>query len=190
MKILIVSLMAMLAMPAWAQEDALKDLPGYVDFGELNSIFGEPSVQIAVGGSLLSLVGTLSASEDPELGELFKRLHGVRVSVFETEGMADGAVDYIKQVSSSLNDQGWESVVTVNTADEQVRIFMKINEDKVEGITVMTVEEDEAAFINVIGNLDPEQLGRVMDNFDIDLGSGSEAEHDSEMHADADDEEA
>ncbi len=33
------------------------------------------------------------------------------------------------------------------------------------------IEEDEAAFINIIGNLDPSELEKVMDNFDIQIGS-------------------
>jgi len=175
-KLLLMSLAAMLALPVMAQEDALKTFPGYVDFGELNAIFGEPTVQIAVGESLLGLVGALSASQDPEAAELFKRLNGVRVSVFETSQMADGAVDYVKDVSSQLSNLGWESVVTVNSADEQVRIFMKINNDRVEGITVMAVEEDEAVFVNVIGSINPAELGKVMENFDIDLGNNNDDE--------------
>ena len=175
-KLLLMSLAAMLALPVMAQEDALKNFPGYVDFGELNAIFGEPTVQIAVGESLLGLVGALSASQDPEAAELFKRLNGVRVNVFETSQMADGAVDYVKDVSSQLSNLGWESVVTVNSADEQVRIFMKMDNDRVEGITVMAVEENEAVFVNVIGSINPAELGKVMENFDIDLGNNNDDE--------------
>ena len=160
---------AVLAFPALAQEDALKAFPGYVDFGELNSTFGEPTVQISIGASLLSLVGTLSAQEDPEAAELFKKLNGVRVNVFETEAMAVGAVDLVKDISGKLSESGWESVVTVNSADEQVRVFMKLNGETVDGITVMAVEESEAVFVNVIGNINPAELERVMKNFDIKL---------------------
>jgi hypothetical protein len=160
---------ALLALPAMAQEDALKGFPGYVDFGELNTIFGEPTVQISVGASLLSLVGSLSAQDDPEAAELFKKLNGVRVNVFETESIADGAVDLVKNISERLSKSGWESVVTVNSADEQVRVFMKINEDLVDGITVMALEEDEAVFVNVIGNISPTELQKVMKNFDVDM---------------------
>ena len=160
---------AMLAVPAIAQEDALKDLPGYVDFGELSSIFGEPTVQISIGESLLNMVGALSAEEDPEAAELFRKLNGVRVNVFETESLAAGAVDFVKDISTQLNDRGWESVVTVNSADEQVRIYMKISGEKVEGITVMAVEETEAVFVNVIGDINPAELERVMDNFDVEI---------------------
>lgn len=160
---------AMLAVPAIAQEDALKDLPGYVDFGELSGIFGEPTVQISIGESLLNMVGALSAKEDPEAAELFRKLNGVRVNVFETESMAVGAVDLVKDISAKLSTSGWESVVTVNSADEQVRIFMKINGETVDGITVMALEDTEAVFVNVIGNINPAELERVMDNFDVDI---------------------
>jgi len=173
-KILTACVTALMALPVMAQEDALKDYPGYVDFGELSAVFGEPSVQISVGESLLGLVSSLSASEDPEAAALFKRLNGVRVSVFETDSMADGAVDLIKDVSARLVERGWEAVVTVNSDDEQVRIFMMINDDQVEGITVMAIEETEAVFVNVIGSINPEELGRVMENFDIDLNSSSD----------------
>jgi len=178
LKILLFSLVSMLALPAMAQEDMLKDFPGYADFGELNSIFGEPSVQIAVGGALLGLVSTLSASESPETAELFKRLHGVRVNVYENAPISSDAVDYVKDVSSKLSQRGWESVVTVNSDDEQVRIFMKINGEEIEGITVMALDEGEAVFVNVIGNLRPDELAQVMDNFDMEmigesLGNGS-----------------
>lgn len=162
-------LTALLALPAMAQEDALKDLPGYVDFGSLDSIFGEPTVQISIGESLLRMVGSLSAEEDPEAAELFRKLNGVRVNVFETEKMADGAVDFVKNISAQLSERGWESVVTVNSADEQVRIYMKISDNKVDGITVMAVEETEAVFVNVIGDINPAQLERVMENFDVEI---------------------
>jgi hypothetical protein len=89
--------------------------------------------------------------------------------VFETDGMVDGAVDLVKNVSSKLTGLGWESVVTVNSADEQVRIFMMMNNNQVEGITVMALEETEAVFVNIIGSISPEELGKVMENFDIDV---------------------
>jgi len=177
-KILTLLMTAMLALPAMAQEDALKAFPGYVDFGELNSIFGEPTVQISIGASLLGLVSSLSASEDPETAEMFKRLNGVRVNVFENQQIPAEGLDFVKDISAQLSDRGWESVVTVNSEDEQVRIFMMINGDQVEGITVMAVEESEAVFVNVIGNINPAELEKVMSNFDVDLDGDDEDTHD------------
>ena len=154
---------------AWAQEDELRAFPGYVDFGQLGDTFGEPTVELAIGKGLLSFVGLFASSEEPELADMLTRLDGVRVRVFETDSMADGAVDLVRNVSSNLSSTGWESVVTVNSEDEQVRIFMKLNQDVIEGITVMAVEPDEAAFINVIGMIDPTELAQLMDHFDVDV---------------------
>ena len=160
---------ALSSATAWAQEDELRGYPGYVDFGQLSSIFGEPTVEIAVGKTLLGLVSAFTASEDPEVAEMFSRLDGVRVRVFETEYLADGAIDTVKDVASQLSSGGWESVVSVNSADEQVRIFMKMNQTVVEGITVMAVEPHEAAFINVIGLIDPAELAELMNRLDVDV---------------------
>ena len=55
---------ALLALPAMAQGDALKDYPGYVDFGELSTLFGEPTVQIAVWRE----VAAPAAKAQPERG--------------------------------------------------------------------------------------------------------------------------
>jgi len=186
MRALILFLTALLALPAWAQEDAMKNLPGYVDFGQLNELFGEPSVQIAVGPSLLGMVGALSASEDPDTAALFKRLKGVRIHVFENPSLTSGAADYIKTISSRLSAAGWESVAVVNSAEEQLRIFMKMNDVVVEGLTVMTVEKGEATFINVIGNLTPAELDKVMDKFGTGLSGDDDADEDAGDNADAD----
>jgi hypothetical protein len=164
-----VACIALASSVAWAQEDELRAFPGYVDFGQLSDTFGEPAVEIAIGKGLLSFVSLFTASEDPEIADMFSRLDGVRVRVFETEQLADGAIDLVKGVSSNLSASGWESVVSVNSADEQVRIFMKMNNDVIEGITVMAVEPDEAAFINVIGILDPQELSRLMEHFDVEV---------------------
>ena len=65
-RLLIAVLTAFMSLPVMAQEDALKDLPGYIDFGELTSVYGEPKVNITIGGTLLNFVGAMAAKEDPE----------------------------------------------------------------------------------------------------------------------------
>lgn len=180
-------LTTLLALPAMAQEDALKDYPGYVDFGDLSSMFGEPAVQIAVGQSLLNMLGSLSAEDDPEAAALFKKLNGVRVNVFKTDALVQGAVDQVKEISANLSSRGWESVVTVNSDDEQVRIFMKLVDDHVQGITVMALEDDEAVFVNIIGDLKPSELEKVMDNFNVNIDGSGHSETETGDDSDGDD---
>lgn len=157
-----------LALPLSAQEDALKDLPGYVDFGQLASEYGEPKVMINLGGSILKFVGGLS-KDDPEAAALLQQLKGVRINVYSVDGNPDAALQKIKQVKSLLQGDHWEPIVQVNEEGEQAQIFVKLNGETMEGLTVMAVDDEEAVFINIIGQLDPAQLSQVMDNFDIDI---------------------
>ena len=171
MKRLMIGLLtACLAFPALAQEDALRDLPGYIDFGELNAAYGEPTVNITIGGTILNFVGTMARKDDPEAAALFSKLKGVRVSTYNTEGDARPAMDQLNSVKAVLQSSDWEPVVQVNDGQEQVQIFLKTAGEAIDGLVLMAVDSEEAVFINVIGSLDPNELSRVMENFDVDVG--------------------
>ena len=38
-----------------------------------------------------------------------------------------------------------------------------------EGMTVMVVDDEEAVFVNIIGQLNPAELATVMDKFDVNV---------------------
>jgi hypothetical protein len=169
-RILIALFCGMLTLPVAAQEDALRDLPGYVDFGGLNSIYGEPKVNISIGEGLLKFLFPIVKHEDPDAAALFSRLKGVRVSVYATGGDAAAALEQVSSVKRSLTGSNWAPVVQVNEDGEQVQVFMKMNGEVMDGLTLMAVDSEEAVFINVIGQIDPAELARVMDKFDVDVG--------------------
>jgi len=159
----------LLSLPAIAQEDELKDLPGYVDFGDLSAMYGEPKIIINLGGTMLNFVGMMSSSESPETAEMISKLKGVRVQMFNIDDNADVAKSQFKEVRGKLNSSGWEPIVQVNEEDEQVLIYMKMEGQNMEGMTVMVVDDEEAVFVNVIGQLNPAELGKVMDVLDVDV---------------------
>ena len=160
---------ALLALPAMAQEDELKDLPGYVDFGDLSATYGEPKITINLGGTMLSFVGMMSSSESPETSEMISKLKGIRVQIYELDEGVDAARDQFSETRSNLKSSGWEPIVQVNEDDEQVLVYMKAIDGHMEGMTVMVVDEEEAVFVNVIGQLNPAELAQVMDKFDVNV---------------------
>ena len=167
-KWIIGALAACLVAPALAQEDALKGLPGYVDFGELSAVYGEPKVMINIGGAILKFVGA-ATRDDPETSELMNNLKGVRINVYSVDGNPGAALEQLNTIKTSLQSSAWEPIVQVNEDGEQAQIFLKLNGENMEGMTVMAVNDEEAVFINIIGTLDPEQLSAVMNRFDIDI---------------------
>ena len=157
----------LLSLPVIAQEDELKDLPGYVDFGDLSSLYGEPKIIINLGGTMLSFVSMMSSSESPETADMISKLKGVRVQIFETEETVEGSKEQFNNVKGNLRSSGWEPIVQVNEDDEQVLVYMKMEGGNMQGMTVMVLDEEEAVFVNVIGQLNPAELGKVMDARDV-----------------------
>lgn len=170
MKLFVFFITFIVALPLMAQTDELRDEPGYVDFGELNSAYGEPRVEINIGSALLSFVGALAGDDDPEVAAVFDKLRAIRVNVYKVDGDASAAIDHINDVARTLEARDWVPIVTVRDEGEHVRILVKMSDGKIDGLTVMAAEDDdEAVFINVIGEIDPEDLSKVTDALDIDL---------------------
>ena len=158
----------LLALSAVAQEDELKTMPGYVAFESLDEVYGEPRVRVNVGGFLLSLMSK-PAKNDPEAAAVLEGLEGVRINVYSTGGEVLPAIDQLQNAKNMLSNQNWEPIIQVNEDRQNVQVFIKANGEGVQGLTVMAVDADDAVFVNILGSIDPENLGAIMDQFDVDL---------------------
>ena len=94
-----------------------------------------------------------------------------------TEVYCSASEEQIEQVREVLQGQDWQPVVQVRETGEEVQIFMKAEGARMHGLTVMAVDGEEAVFINVLGEINPDQLDKVMKQFDVDvdLEAGDEA---------------
>lgn len=153
--------------------DSSSDFDALVDFGDLEAISGgkEPSVEIHLGGALLSFLRAATEEEDSELAETLGGLKSIQIKVFEiADGQYDTAREQVSAIARRLKSNDWLPTVKINAEDTTVQMYMKMNGESVTGMTVMILEEDsEAVFINIVGNIDPDQLGRVADKFGVDL---------------------
>jgi hypothetical protein len=156
------------SVAAFATEEPLQNRPGYVDFSTLSGDYGEPRVMIDLGSSLLTLISNLK-HDDPMAEEALRNLESVRVHVYNTAGDTTPASERMTAVNESLQALAWEQIVRVREPDQQVDIYIKHGDNIVHGLTLMAVDEEEAVFINVLGDIDPEQLGAVVKHIDMDL---------------------
>ncbi len=154
-----------------AQTDS--DFDSLVDFGDLTDITGgkEPTVEISLGGALLRFVGNATREEDSDLAETLSSLRSIEIRVFDiAEGRFDRAKDQVNMIADRLTANQWEPTIKVNSEDTIVRMFMKMDGEQVTGMTVMILEDrSEAVFINIVGAIDPDQLGRVADKFGVSI---------------------
>jgi HSP20 family molecular chaperone IbpA len=111
----------------------------------------------------------MSSAESPETSELISKLKGIRVQIYSTDKDAGAAKKQFGKTKKGLKSSGWEPIVQINEDDEQVLVYMKMDGGNMEGMTVMVVDDEEAVFVNIIGQLNPAELGKVMESFDVNV---------------------
>ncbi len=170
-------LSGLLAMGAAAQSTPLEEMPGYVDFASLDAIYGEPRVMINIGGPLMQLLrAAAQKSDDPDVAAMMHDLEGVRVNIYDTGGNTAPALEQMNQARQTLQASDWQPFVQVKEQGEDVQMFTKIAGDKMQGMAIMVVNAEEAVFLNILGEIDPAHVGRVVEQLDVgvDVDPGEE----------------
>ena len=153
----------------------VSEQPGYVEFGDFSLLSDEPpKVEISLGAALLGFLSAATEEEDAELANTLSRLQSIRVSVLEVdEDKVDSTEQFIAGIASDLEGQGWERAVLVRDEEATVHMYMKMVDGHVAGMTVMMAGDDnDAVFMNIVGDIEPKQLGRVAAKFGVPLDLG------------------
>lgn len=153
--------------PAHANSRKPADHPGYVDLQRLAQ-FGkaESQVEVYLTEPLLRLV---QAAGGNGLGSVLKGLKLIQVHTFPV-GKA-GVLDMAPAADSliaELEEAGWVTVVRVREDEEHVAVCFKPDGDRLAGIFVVAIESgDEAALVNIVGGIDPAQIARIGEQFNV-----------------------
>jgi hypothetical protein len=146
-------------------------LPGHIDFGEFTAPKDGRFVEVNIQGNLINMIAKLTEDSEPEIEKILRGLKSIRVNVI---GLNDeNTVEIkarVKSVRKQLSAHGWERIVTVQDKNEDVGVFMKLKgEESVEGIAVTVLNGDsEAVFVNIVGDIRPEQIAKVGERLNID----------------------
>ena len=153
-------------MIALGQSTAAADSKGGVfDFGKFLPPTNDGQfVEVNINKTLISMIGKLAASEEPEVGKLINGLELIHVNVAEvSEENREMTTQRITELHKQLDDLGWERIVTVREKRDQVAVYLKTQgDDAIEGIFVSVLDPNkEVVLVNIVGNIRPEQLGQI-----------------------------
>jgi uncharacterized protein DUF4252 len=144
---------------------------GAVPLDELNLFPRDKlSVEINLEGPLLLMVASATKKDDPDFSRLMSGLKAIRVQVFpmKDSGGAGALRPKIDRAVRWLEDRGWHSTVRVRDKGEETYIYLKEADGQIVGLTILALDPDEdAALINIVGKLDPAEIGRLGRDLDI-----------------------
>ncbi|MCF8259979.1 MAG: DUF4252 domain-containing protein [Melioribacteraceae bacterium] len=175
MKLRILAILAIFTFAAMininAQQNDYSNEPGYVNFGNLDLADENGSVaEVILEAKLLRMVSKMAKGEDEELANLIAGLKLIVVNSFEVSANnKDKVVDRINSIDKDLNKKSWDRIVRIKGKEENVNIYIKTTpEETIAGLVVAAMDEnDQATFVNIVGDIDLETIGRLSDKFDI-----------------------
>ncbi len=146
--------------------------PGYVNFGNLASFMKSDNVtEVNIEGYLMKMVSNLTEKSDPELSQMLSGLKLIKVYSFDANAKnSNQLMSKIDQIDKSLTNKNWDRIVKVRSAKENTNVYIKTTPDQktIVGLVVTSLEKDgESAFVNIVGNIDMDALGRLGSKFDI-----------------------
>ncbi len=144
--------------------------PGYVDFSVLSGQMGAtPEVNLNFGGAMLGMFAEGLRESDPDLADLLGGLTGLRVTVYEDVD-AEAVRPHAADLATRLTGQGWEAAMNVRDDSTHVDMLMRTGDNRIRGLALIVTEASgSAVFINVVGDLDPAAMGRLISGTGMNL---------------------
>lgn len=156
-------------LPGMAAAQFQSDHPGYFPIEDLG-IFPEESINLEINltGPMIKFIALATLEEEPELSRLVEELESIRVRGADLEKQGAEVVrSGIRDAARQLTESGWTSMVRIRDDDEEVYIYFKEQAGEMVGLTVLSLEGDEAMLINLVGKIDPAGLGSLASGLDL-----------------------
>ena len=154
-----------------AQQKDYSGEPGYVDFGDLTQFEKDDNItEVYLDEKLLQMVSKMSKEEEKGASEFLSGLKLIKVNVFQVDQANEKNVQSkITEMDKQLVAKNWDRIVKSRQKGEFVNVYIKQDSNKkIAGLVVMVLENrGEAAFINIVGNIDLEQIGQLGHKFNI-----------------------
>jgi len=184
-RLALVIMIAILSVCAWSQvastpaspSEEIKSHPGYIAFDSAKIMNGgKAEVEINLEGPVLRMLCSFAGEQDQELNKILPQLKLLNLKVFKSHPEKSAEItNRLVEFVNSLKASGWSSVVHVPEEKEKVDIMVKAAEDKILGLALFVINPKEFVFINIVGDINPEefgrQIGKITGNFMKGMGN-------------------
>ncbi len=163
--------LAVLLAPSLSLAQFDTDHPGYFPIEEL-AILPQESINLEINlpAAMLRFIAVATDEEEPELSKITRNLESIRVRGADLTGASlDSVRSGFETAARQLQEKGWTSMVRMREDNEEVNIFFKEEEGEMVGLTVLTINGEEAMLINLVGKIDPADLAGLAEGLDLDL---------------------
>ena len=154
----------------------LEEHPGFIDFGTFGEFSEEQlEIHISVQELALRLVAAATRGSDPDLAEMLGGLKLIEVWVYNVDDKSRKTFkERVADIAAELEKKSWQQAMTLRSKGSRGYMYLKLADDIPQGLAVSFIsEEDQAIFVNIVGTIDPSQIGRLAEKFNLDMLEGA-----------------
>jgi hypothetical protein len=152
---------------------------GYVDFGNISKYMtGDNVKEVNLDANLLNMLSKMGGEKDTSFKSVVSGLKLIRVNSFGVNAANENQIkDLIASVDKSLMSKNWQRIVKVKENGEYTNVYVLPSSDYENflGLCVTSIdskkkndkEAAEATFVNIVGNINMSQLGKLGDKFNF-----------------------
>ena len=124
------------------------------------------TMSLSLGPTVLRFAARFM-DDEPETQALLRSLDGVRVRIYEVHGDSGRIAENFEHMGSKLNKDGWQPVMLVREEGELVQMYAKPSGSGMQGLTIVSADDDEVVVVNIMGDIDPAYYKDVMVALDV-----------------------
>jgi hypothetical protein len=141
---------------------------GYADLDSLGVFDTDRTMALSLGPTVLRFAAMAMDDDEPETAALLRDLDGVRIRIYEIDGDAERVAGRVRDMSMKLREDDWQPVILIQEDGDQTHMLMRSSGNRIQGLTLITSDHEEAVVINLMGHLDPNNFSNVMAALDVD----------------------
>ena len=177
---LFLTVLLLMAATAFPQDNTdYSKYPGYVDFGNISKFMtGDRVTEINLDANLLKMLSKMGGERDQDFKEVIGGLKLIRVNSFGLDAANENEVrSKVGAIDKELMNKNWKRIIMVKEKGEYTNVYVLPSSDYENflGLCVTNIDQrgkrdkgsPEATFVNIVGNINMSQLGKLGDKFDI-----------------------
>ncbi|MEZ5023856.1 MAG: DUF4252 domain-containing protein [Chitinophagales bacterium] len=153
-KLMTVVLALMFSLSSFASEGFDKLYSKYSGDSEITSL--------NLTSSMLKIASKFLDEKDVDSKALLQSIESVKLLISEK-----GSPKLSADAKLMMKSGNYEDLIKINDGDDQVRIMVQESGDLIKDIIVLAEDGNDFVLVNIKGNIDPEQIGKVLNTLDI-----------------------
>ena len=125
-------------------------------------------MNINLAGAMLQALASSAEGGDSDLAQLVREVTRVRVLVGPVRaGESAALAATLRTAVDRLESEGWNRLVSIREGgSEEVAVLSLEGGGLIRGLTVLVLDGDEAVLVNLVGEMRPEAMGRLLGSLD------------------------